>query len=373
MIPEPAAEPAPEPEIDLPPVLDTRLNIDIPEEEEDEPAVYHRPAVPQREIPERPRPQARTSFSSPQVPEEPAEQERPTYHMIIEAATAQDCLDIAIDELKAIHREHGITNSVAKTSAEKLNRSGLSTAAIEKIRGKDFIIENAGELTPEVAAEVYRLLKTDDSGMIIVLADTPEGLDRLEDTCPEIFELCDLVSDFDEDGDEPEENAPAGKDGLDVPYADDLFGNDDDGYDDEDPHEERERRAYELDHEPKARPERLVRSAGSDVYGGRGKLPPIRHTKPSEDEMEIDDFAKYCTEYASRIDCSITGKSMLALYERIELMEEEGIPLTKSNAEDLIEEAADRAEKPPLFKRSPFKSKYDKNGLLILKEEDFIH
>ena len=91
--------------------------------------------------------------------------------------------------------------------------------------------------------------------------------------------------------------------------------------------------------------------------------------------MEIDDFAQYCCQYASEIDCSISGKSMLALYERIELMEEDNIPLTRKNAVKLIEEAADRAEKPPIGKRikGMFSSKYDKNGLLILKEEDFIY
>lgn len=90
--------------------------------------------------------------------------------------------------------------------------------------------------------------------------------------------------------------------------------------------------------------------------------------------MDIDEFAQYCCQYASQIDCSITGKSMLALYERIEIMEEDGIELTKTAAEDLIEEAADKAEKPSLGKRITgiFSSKYDKDGLLILKEEHFI-
>ena len=93
-----------------------------------------------------------------------------------------------------------------------------------------------------------------------------------------------------------------------------------------------------------------------------------------EEVMGIDDFAQYCCQYASQIDCNITGKSMLALYERIEIMEEEGVALTKTAAEDLIEEAADKAEKPSLGKRITglFSSKYDKEGLLILKEEHFI-
>ena len=38
-------------------------------------------------------------------------------------------------------------------------------------------------------------------------------------------------------------------------------------------------------------------------------------------EMDIDEFAEYACKYASEIDCSVTGKSMLALYERIEIME----------------------------------------------------
>jgi hypothetical protein len=61
---------------------------------------------------------------------------------------------------------------------------------------------------------------------------------------------------------------------------------------------------------------------------------------------------------------------MLALYERIEVMEEDGIPLTRANAEALIEEAADKAEKKTF--KSLFSAKYDKQGLLILREEHFI-
>lgn len=101
---------------------------------------------------------------------------------------------------------------------------------------------------------------------------------------------------------------------------------------------------------------------------------PEEEEIPDDEEMDIDEFAKYACGYAGDIDCSISGKSMLALYERIEIMEEDGIPLTRVNAEDLIEEAADKAENPSFFKRLTgiFSSKYDKDGLLILKEEHFI-
>ena len=55
-------------------------------------------------------------------------------------------------------------------------------------------------------------------------------------------------------------------------------------------------------------------------------------------------------------------------------MEEDNIPLTKDNARDLIEQAADRAEKPGLGGKLKgiFSAKYDKDGMLILKEEHFV-
>jgi len=94
--------------------------------------------------------------------------------------------------------------------------------------------------------------------------------------------------------------------------------------------------------------------------------------KPSKKsgDMDVEEFVQYACKYASEIDCSISGKSMLALYERAEMMEEDGETLTKTSAEDLIEEAADKAEKKSFS--GLFSSKYDKDGLLILKEKHFF-
>ena len=86
--------------------------------------------------------------------------------------------------------------------------------------------------------------------------------------------------------------------------------------------------------------------------------------------MDVEEFVQYACKYASEIDCSISGKSMLALYERAEMMEEDGVLLTRTAAEDLIEEAADKAEKNSFG--DLFTSKYDKDGLLILKENHFF-
>lgn len=87
----------------------------------------------------------------------------------------------------------------------------------------------------------------------------------------------------------------------------------------------------------------------------------------SEPEMDIDAFVQYACEYADDCDCRIDGKAKLALYERAEMMQDDGVPLTRENAVDLIERAADRAEKKKLFSH-----RYDKNGYLILKEKNFF-
>ena len=326
-------------------------------------------------------------------------------HMIVEAATAEDGLSIAIDELKNIHEEKGIEHASVKTSAEKLNKNGISAAIISKVSGKDFVIEHAGALSEANVDTIYRFICSDKTGTIVVLIDTPDGLDRIEELQPKLFDICDYISDIDDEEDVPAQpelrvengvtsrQTHPGRDDDDrkggVPY--------DDAADDDEPYDESDDTAYDdADDEDDG-----YSAKGADARSGRslpktpeisedrtpvkrsnGKVTAERFNNVKEinpakagQQMEIDDFAQYCAQYAASIDCSITGTSMLALYERIELMEENDIPLTKANAEQLIEEAADRAEKPPIGKRLTglFKSKYDKNGLLILKEDDFIY
>ena len=284
--------------------------------------------------------------------EAPEEDEVEHYHMMIEAETAEEGLKAAIEELKYIHSEKGIRNSAAKTSAAKLNSRGLSASAVERLKGKDLIIENAGDLSDVLLDSINDIIKTDRSGMIVVFIDTPEKLDGIVERNPELANHFDIVSeDYDDESDESYDEEPEDEEVYDEEPSEDDY--DEEGYDDE-PYEEDEEEAYT---------ERAPQKGGFSLS-----------SDPSE-ELDIDEFAKYCCQYASEIDCSITGKSMLALYERIELMEEDSIPLTRENAEALIEEAADRAEKPPIGKRikGMFNSKYDKNGLLILREEDFIN
>ena len=107
-----------------------------------------------------------------------------------------------------------------------------------------------------------------------------------------------------------------------------------------------------------------------DEYSNYPEDEPEEKPSKKSGDMDVEEFVQYACKYASEIDCSISGKSMLALYERAEMMEEDGEPLTKTSAEDLIEEAADKAEKKSF--NGLFSSKYDKDGLLILKEKHFF-
>ncbi|MDO4439286.1 MAG: hypothetical protein Q4B86_07615 [Eubacteriales bacterium] len=346
---------------------------------------------------QKPKLQARTTFTSGKEAKEEVPVKKhdyvPKYHMIIETESLSEGLEVAIDELKYIHKEQGINHPAAKTTAEKLNARGLSRNSLEKIKGKDFIVVGAGSLKEEIIEQIYQLIQMDRSGMIITLVDVPEGLDRLEKIKPEIFELCDLVTDFEDEyredeneelqeiepkvereveikeelKEKPKKESKSEKKSAKTEYQR-VELDDSSEYDNNIEYNNEEEYEEELREKPKTRGNAQVKN---DKQNNVHPNIPESYTE----EMDIDDFAQYCCQYADMVECSITGKSMLALYERIELMEEDNIPLNKQTAEDLIEEAADRAEKPPIGKRlkNLFQSKYDKNGLLILKEDDFIY
>ena len=263
-------------------------------------------------------------------------------HLMIEARSPEKGMEIAIQTLKQIQKETGIKNPVAKITGSKLNKRGILACA-DKLSGKDLMIEEAGDLTPQMIGELEALMTRDTSGMRIILIDNPKQMEMLHAQNPSLADKFECI-------------------GCDYPPVQSP-----------EPVREREPEVHQ-EPEPDERPVRRVEPVNDEAM--RAPEPEVlEEDEPAEEEeMDIDEFAQYCCKYASEIDCSITGKSMLALYERIEIMEEDGIPLTRKAAEALIEEAADRAEKPSLGKaiKGLFSSKYDKDGMLILKEEHFI-
>ncbi len=319
------------------------------------------------------------------VAETPEEQEpspminRRAIHLMIEARTPERGIDIAVEALRQVRQFTGIKNPVAKITGSRLNKRGVLASA-EKLAGKDLVVEEAGDMDPGTIGELERLMSRDNTGMRVILIDNPKQIEQLERGHSSLAEWFDFIREEDvvEIPVETPMEEPDAYVGYEMPeenpnppvYA---------GYEEpEDPvpaddyqEEPEEPTAPEVDDRPVRRviPVRdLAMRApdGQDAY--------LEEEEDPDEEMDIDTFAQYACQYATDIDCSITGKSMLALYERIEIMEEDGLRLTKENAEALIEEAADRAEKPSLGKaiKGIFSSKYNKDGLLILREEHFI-
>lgn len=348
------------------------------------------------------------------------------HHLMIEAKMPDAGFETAVEMLKKIHQETGVNNQVIKISGSKLSRKGIFNVS-DKLAGKDLIVEEAGDLRQEDLEELQMLLERDETGMIVVLIDNPYQMEELHQQNPGFVNLFKCVN-ADEDEEEIPVEAPAEEpeeDNWQQAEEDDEpkeIIEEPDPVEPEDEAESEEAEAEEVETEeettsqelPQAPEDEQAEEAGEeaikDQYFEEEETEPeyepedeeeydseydseveeeyeseepqqyeeeeyYEEAEPVDDEeMDLNEFAEYAANYAREIDCSITGKSKLALYERIEIMEEDGIPLTRANAEDLIEEAADKAEKPSLggLIKGVFSSKYDKEGLLILKEEHFI-
>jgi len=335
-----------------------------------------------------------------------------SHHFMIEAEYSSSGLDQAIELLKEIHKETGAKNQAAKITGEKLNSKGVFAIA-DKLTGKDLIIEQAGAMEESTLQELNQLMARDETGMNVVLIDVAGNLARIHKVYPGLAKRFEYVGKMG-----PEEVVYAAPEGDDRPVrpvqprkAEEAVvprkvrrQTEEPAVNKVQPVPEPAAPRSQPKPEPDQRPDTEHKSeTGQKPKPVRKKVeetrpdPVVRKEEPKEvpvktaenpavlpqpdepdyddqQEMDIDEFAQYACQYASDIDCSISGKSMLALYERIEIMEEDGVPLTKVNAEDLIEEAADKAENPSFIKRITgiFSSKYDRDGLLILKEEHFI-
>ena len=79
--------------------------------------------------------------------------------------------------------------------------------------------------------------------------------------------------------------------------------------------------------------------------------------------MSEEGFITYAKNYLTSIDCILDDAGELALQNAAESRKEKGVLLTKEEAENMIEEAADMSER----KGGLFSKRYNKEGLLILK------
>lgn len=326
----------------------------------------------------------------------------PNYNMIIEAETLEKAFHIAVEEIKYFHKEYGVNFKVAKINADKLNEKGFA-AFKDKLQERDLIIESAGKLKYSVLDEIEQQIKEAKDASSIVLIDEIDHFDRLAEDRPKFLEHFDIVSGHEEEDDDLLEDVdldeqPGQEEENEEPEAreDEEFYEEEDEFLDEEeegeeeyvPHKpsifERPARPYKEVLEEEAEKEHRVKEEqekpavrqqdNSDIFEKEQEVPLRESKKSASKSMDIEEFARYAMDYAASIDCSITEKGVTALYERIQLMEEDGIVLNEESARDLIEESADQAEKPSFGKQigSLFRPKYDKDDKLILREEHFM-
>ena len=337
------------------------------------------------------------SFEAPEQVSSEEEAKFPSYHMIIEAKTLDEAFKIAVEEIKYFHKEYKLNFKVAKIDADKLNEKGFAVFA-DKLKERDLIIESAGKLKYSVLDEIEQHILHPEDASSVVLIDVTDHFDRLAEDRPKFLNYFDIVSNHEEEEDLLEdvdlEEEPEKEEGFrdmdeETEFTDDREEYPEEADEEEEYFDEEEEQEY-VPHKPSiferpARPytEVLEEEAKKESYEdelpfdeeeAEEEVAESRREMPSSISMDIEEFAQYAIDYAKSIDCSITEKGITALYERIQLMEEDGIILNKESARDLIEETADQAEKPSFGKKigSLFRPKYDKDDKLILREEHFM-
>lgn len=91
------------------------------------------------------------------------------------------------------------------------------------------------------------------------------------------------------------------------------------------------------------------------------------------EQLDVKEFVNYARVYAGKVDCVIDDMGVLALYAIAEERISDGLNMTEEEAEIIVENAAEAASRRSLTKvlTSLFSSRYNQEGLLILKEEHF--
>ena len=359
--------------------------------------------------------------------------------IMVEGITEQKALENAIEVLREVNELTKIKHTVLKIKAKSLNAKGVMNS-IDKIKGKDLIIVEAGYLDDNTIAEIIEFIK--DGKETVVFADTIEGIANLieandllhgmslvmrEEEVPvkrknivANIELKDKAKEPEkEESKEEQEKAVEEADTEEEPqsteelsdleiianilkkeYGEDFqfemqeitssdsitFHADNKPEADvkeeeketikiepvisqpvkkEDKEEDKEVEKAETTNEE---PDQIEEKEDEEAY-------TADEEEDGEDNapMDVDDFINYALSYAKEIECVLYNKAKYAVEERADYMKEDKTPLTRKNARNLIDHAADLAERPGVVKAifGFMNPKYDKEGRLILREEHF--
>ena len=353
--------------------------------------------------------------------------------IMVEGITGQKALENAIEVLREVNELTKIKHTVLKIKAKSLNAKGVMNS-IDKIKGKDLIIVDAGYLDDNTIAELIEFIR--DGKETVVFADTIEGIANLieandllhgmslvmrEEEVPvkrknivANIELKDKAKEPEkEESKEAQEKAVEEGDTEKEPqsteelsdleiianilkkeYGEDFqfemqeIGSSDsitlheNNKPESDVKEEEkeaikiepvisqtvkeEDKEVEKDETPDEEPNQIEEKEEADIAD---------EEEDGEDNapMDVDDFINYALSYAKEIECVLYNKAKYAVEERADYMKEDKTPLTRKNARNLIDHAADLAERPGVVKAifGFMNPKYDKEGRLILREEHF--
>ena len=358
--------------------------------------------------------------------------------IMVEGITGQKALENAIEVLREVNELTKIKHTVLKIKAKSLNAKGVMNS-IDKIKGKDLIIVEAGYLDDNTIAEIIEFIR--DGKETVVFADTIEGIANLieandllhgmslvmrEEEVPvkrknivANIELKDKAKEPEkEESKEEQEKAVEEADTEEEPqsteelsdleiianilkkeYGEDFqfemqeitssdsitFHADNKPESDVKEEEketikiepvisqpvkkeEREDKEVEKAETTNEEPDQIEEKEDEEAY-------TADEEEDGEDNapMDVDDFINYALSYAKEIECVLYNKAKYAVEERADYMKEDKTPLTRKNARNLIDHAADLAERPGVVKAifGFMNPKYDKEGRLILREEHF--
>ena len=363
----------------------TRVAKDMPRISGRDPEASE-PSIPAAELPE---PEAEETeqlvLSIDEFADEPEEEPEPEpvrrkYQepIYISARNSAEGINLAVDALRKAYEAKGTTISqVAKISGNRLNAKGL-IKSLPNLKGKDLIIDRAGEINDDILEEMLRVERDLEPEKYFVLLDNPEELAILRARFAKAEKAMVALDDWrelrpfhrpneSEAEDipmEPEAEAPLPQIRLTETKKPEMAARPVRKVASPAPQDEPIRvKARKAPEEPRSvqeepAPKRPVKTA--------------RSAKVAADEdaaISEEAFLDYVKQYADGIDCVIDEDAMLAVEDEMDAMLEDGETLTRKAAEDLVEDAADAAEKHSI--KGLFRSKYDKEGRLILRERHF--
>ncbi|WHE87356.1 tetratricopeptide repeat protein [Lachnoanaerobaculum gingivalis] len=359
--------------------------------------------------------------------------------IMVEGITGQKALENAIEVLREVNELTKIKHTVLKIKAKSLNAKGVMNS-IDKIKGKDLIIVEAGYLDDNTIAEIIEFIR--DGKETVVFADTIEGIANLieandllhgmslvmrEEEVPvkrknivANIELKDKAKEPEkEESKEAQEKAveevdtekePQSTEELsdleiianilkkeygedfqfemqEITSSDSITFHTKNNLKSDVKEEEKETIKVEpiisqpVKKEDKKEDKEVEKAETTDEEPAQieEKEDEEAYTADEEEDgednapMDVDDFINYALSYAKEIECVLYNKAKYAVEERADYMKEDKTPLTRKNARNLIDHAADLAERPGVVKAifGFMNPKYDKEGRLILREEHF--